>query len=144
LLPVRLDGDDVLVDDEHIGTLAGFRFQVDPQASHADRKLLLAAAERHVPALLGERADALARAIAANEARLELAGGEIAWEGVRLAKLARGRSLLAPQLLLDAALEVLPPASRKALFAALDAWLQRALEPLDGLRRLDAASTLSE
>jgi hypothetical protein len=45
---VRLEGDEVQVDGEPIGELAGFRFQVDPQARHADRKLLLAAAERQV------------------------------------------------------------------------------------------------
>jgi hypothetical protein len=53
----------VLVDDEPIGHLEGFRFVVDPLARAADRKLLLAAAERHLPGLLSARAEAL---IAAN------------------------------------------------------------------------------
>jgi ATP-dependent RNA helicase SUPV3L1/SUV3 len=53
LLPVRLEGDEVQVDGESIGHLAGFRFRVDPQARLADRKLLLAAAERHLPGVGG-------------------------------------------------------------------------------------------
>jgi ATP-dependent RNA helicase SUPV3L1/SUV3 len=144
LLPVRLDGEEVLVDEEHIGTLQGFRFQVDPSARHADHKLLLAAAERHVPALLGERARTLAGAIAGGEAELALRKGAIHWEGQRLAKLERGRSILSPQLKPDAAVEGLPAATRKPLLAALEGWLDRALKPLDSLRRLDAASTAPE
>lgn len=144
LLPVRLDGEDVLVDEEHIGTLQGFRFQVDPSARHADHKLLLAAAERHVPALLGERANALARSIAAGETELELHKGVIVWEGQRLAKLERGKSILSPQLKPDAAVGALPAPARKALLSALESWLERTLKPLDPLRRLDAASATRE
>jgi len=144
LLPVRLDGDDVLVDDEHIGTLDGFRFKVDPSASHSDRKLLLAAAERHVPALLGQRADTLANAIAAGETVLELDRGAITWQSQPLAKLTTGRSVLLPQVQPDAAVEALPPAARKAMLAALDGSLAQALQPLNALRRIDEARTAPE
>ena len=59
LLPVELAGDEVRVDGEPIGQLAGFRFRVDPQCRLADRKLLLAAAERHLPELRAARAAAV-------------------------------------------------------------------------------------
>ncbi|MFA7603862.1 MAG: helicase-related protein [Novosphingobium sp.] len=144
LLPVRLDGEDVLVDGEHIGSLEGFRFVVDPAVRHADRKLLLAAAERHVPALLAERAEQLTQAIAAGVAPLSLAAGTIAWEGRSLSRLARGRSPLAPQLVPDPSLDALPAPARKALVAALEGWLARALEPLAPLRKLEAAMTSRE
>src|SRR5690606_7285100 len=94
LLSVRLEGEDVLVEDEHIGTLEGFRFRVDPEARHDDHKLLLAAAERHVPALLEQRAASLAEAIGEGRADLELSDGAVLWRGRRLATLAEGRRLL--------------------------------------------------
>jgi ATP-dependent RNA helicase SUPV3L1/SUV3 len=141
LLPVRLDGDEVLVDEEHIGTLRGFRFQVDPRADHADRKLLLAAAERHVPALLDARAGALARSIATGEAELTLEDGAIVWRSLPLVAIERGRSILKPQLKPDAAIEALPLAARKPLLAAIEGRFELMSKPLDALRRLDAAST---
>jgi ATP-dependent RNA helicase SUPV3L1/SUV3 len=144
LLPVRLEDDEVLVDGEHIGTLDGFRFVVDPLARHADRKLLLAAAERHVPALLAQRADQLTAEIAGSGAQLALQDGAIVWEGRPLAKLLRGRNPLSPQLVLDQAVEALPPPSRKALVAALESWLATTLGPLAPLRKLDEATISRE
>lgn len=141
LLPVRLDGDEVLVDNEPIGSLRGFAFHVDSQVRHADRKLLLAAAEKHVPALLDQKARTLADAVTAGEANLELSGGSVSWEGVSLAGLAPGRSLIDPQLIPDRALDNLGTLTRKTLIAALDGWLDETLKPLAPLRRLNTAST---
>jgi ATP-dependent RNA helicase SUPV3L1/SUV3 len=144
LLPVRLEEDAVLVDGEHIGTLAGLRFVVDPAARHNDRKLLLAAAERHVPALQAQRAAAMAEAIAAGTAQPALQDGAVVWEGQVLARLQRGRAQLSPQLVPDQALDTLPASARQSLMAALEAWLAAALSPLDPLRKLDAATTSRE
>lgn len=144
LLPVRLDGEDVLVDGEHIGRLRGFRFVVDPAARHADHKLLLAAAERHVPGLLAERANALAKEVADGAAPLTLQNKAIMWDGQALARLARGRTLLAPQLVPDQVLDTLSAPARKTLVTALETWLTRTLEPLDPLRKLEAATTAHE
>jgi hypothetical protein len=55
LLPVALADDEVLVDGEPIGHLAGFRFR-SIRRPPADRKLLLAAAERHLAGLAGSSA----------------------------------------------------------------------------------------
>ncbi len=61
LLPITLGDDGTLsVEDEALGRVEGFRFLVDPSANHEDRKMLLAAAEKALPRLLGERAEALA------------------------------------------------------------------------------------
>jgi ATP-dependent RNA helicase SUPV3L1/SUV3 len=144
LLPVRLELDEVLVDGEHIGTLSGFRFVVDPSARHADRKLLLAAAERHVPGLLTERASALTGAITDGSSGLLWRDGAIVWGAQVLARLTRGRTRLLPQIVPDPSLDALVPSARKALVGALEGWLGQALEPLEPLRRLEAAMTSRE
>jgi len=144
LLPVRLEEDEVLVDGEHIGTLEGFRFKVDPLARHADRKLLLAAAERHLPALLAQRADALVVGLERGEAVLTVEEGTIAWNGVPLARLARGRTILTPQIVLDPAVEALPGPQGKRLLAVLEVWLDKWLAPLAPLRKLEVASRSME
>jgi ATP-dependent RNA helicase SUPV3L1/SUV3 len=140
LLPVTLEGDDVFVDGEHIGALTAFRFRVDPQARHDDHKLLLAAAERHLPALLSARADALAEGVAAGTAEPELAGGQIRFAGTVVARVAKGKKLLEPKLIADATLEQVPTAPRERLVSALRDWLERRFDPLEPLRRLDLAS----
>ena len=82
LLSVRMADDVVMVEDEAIGLLTGFRFKVDPKARHDDHKLLLAAAEKHLPALLAERAAALTAAAQAGEnAGLTLQNGALVWHG---------------------------------------------------------------
>lgn len=141
LLPVKVEDDRVLVDGEAIGVLAGFRFRVDPAARLADHKLLLAAAERHLPMLLTARASKLTGALVAGEAvDLVLTGSNLVWEGERITRLTPGKSLLAPGLMLEPALSVLPMSARRELEQALAGWLEQALRPLDPLRKLEAAS----
>lgn len=125
LLPVRIsDAGTVLVDDEPIGHLEGFRFVVDPLARAADRKLLLAAAERHLPGLLAARADALIAA-ADQPGGLAIAEGALTWNGLVVARLEAGKSVLEPRLRLDATLSLLSARQRPLLMAALEGWLAR-------------------
>ncbi len=153
LLPVRLDGNEVLVDGEAIGRLSGFRFRVDPAAHHGDHRLLLAAAERHVPELLAARARALVEALSRPGAGTEpgsragiamavpaLSGTLIVEDGEVLARLVPGRSILSPRLVGEPALAGIPVAERDALLGALRKWLDGALFPLEPLRGLDVAS----
>jgi ATP-dependent RNA helicase SUPV3L1/SUV3 len=140
LLPVRIEDDEVLVDGEPIGVLAGFRLRIDPQARLADRKLLLAAADRHLPALLAARAALLAEAIAQGSADIALDGPRIVWDCELVATLNAGRGLLAPRIELDISLTTLPVATRQQLQAALEGWLHSALAALDPLRALEAAT----
>ena len=145
LLPVRLsDAGAVLVDDEPIGHLEGFRFRVDPSARAADRKLLLAAAERHVPGLLANRAVAL---IAAAEAGEDIALTErgVEWDKTVVARLEPGRSLLEPRLRLDPALDRLTPDWRARVLDTLRGWLARLIaRRLGPLQRLAEAAAASE
>lgn len=140
LLPVAMDGDRVLVDGEAIGSLAGFRFRVDPQARLADHKLLLAAAERHLSALLAQRADALIEAIARGEADLAIDGQALDWEGEVVARLVQGKSPLEPRIEPDPTLAALPEDRRRAVKEALEGWLAGQFDALAPLRKLETAS----
>ncbi len=147
MLPVRLDGDAVMVDGESIGELNGFRFIVDGQERHSDRKLLLAAAERHLPALLAVRAREIIARIADRQAphggadELGLSDGAICWRGEELARLTRGRSLMAPHITPAGPVDLLPSDVRSELLVALADWLARQLRPLAPLLRIATAST---
>ncbi|WP_298174369.1 helicase-related protein [Novosphingobium sp.] len=145
LLPVRIsEAGAVLVDDEPIGHLEGFRFVVDPLARAADRKLLLAAAERHLPGLLAARADALIVAASERDG-LVLEGGALAWNGLVVGRLEPGKSVLEPRLRLDAALGLLSARQRPQLISALEGWLSRQIAAdLTPLVRLAEAARAPE
>lgn len=99
LLPVEIQANThVWVDGEDIGTLQGFSFRVDPAAKASDRKLLLAAAERHLAAYLRQKAKDVSMA---QDSEFSLAAdGEgkpaIFWQGEILGALSKGRTLLQP------------------------------------------------
>ncbi|MDT0506502.1 helicase-related protein [Novosphingobium sp. MMS21-SN21R] len=144
LLPVRLsESGSVLVDDEPIGHLEGFRFVVDPLARAADRKLLLAAAERHLPALLESRGAELL-ASAGEAGGLTLRQGTMVWRDMIVARLERGRSILDPRIRTDAALDRLPPLLKARVTQALQDWFAAhvggLLGPLIGLSQASRAS----
>jgi ATP-dependent RNA helicase SUPV3L1/SUV3 len=141
LLPVRLGEDGaVLVDEEPIGHLRGFRFSVDPLARASDRKLLLAAAERHLPGLLSARLGELA-ADAQAMRNLDMQGADLLWQGLPVARLVKGKGLLSPRLRLDPALERLSAPEREGALAALEAFVAAQSErPLRPLRRIEAAT----
>ncbi|WP_299308918.1 helicase-related protein [uncultured Croceicoccus sp.] len=145
LLPVKIDDENaVQVDGEEIGKLDGFRFEVDPQARLETRRLLLAAAERHLPGLLQRRAEALISDCAADapdDAAPVWQDAEIAWRGTAIAKIEGGRRLFGPKVRLDPDLSLLPAPTRARIGEALTEWLHRAISrDLKPLRRLaDAA-----
>ena len=137
LLRVELDDDEsVSVEGEIIGRLDGFRFRVDPVAGHRDRKLLLAAAEKHLPRLLASKA----RKMTEEElGELKLAKGAI-WRGDDLvARLSSGKTKSRPVVTLDKALAQLPDGDRAKLQTELENWLEAKLEPLEPLRKLEEA-----
>ncbi|WP_419816769.1 helicase-related protein [Glacieibacterium sp.] len=139
---VAIDADGALsVEDEVIGTLEGFRFTADPLARAGERKLLLAAAERHLPRELARRAEAL---IASDDTAFAMAfdGGmppRLLWNGARVAKLRAGRDALNPRIELDRALETVPAPERARVAERLAAWFAVAREKhLAGLARVVA------
>lgn len=143
-LPVTVAADgEVSVGPEPIGHLAGFDFRVDPTARLADKRLLLAAAERR----LGEELDRRARELteAADDAFFLFAepGSDvgISWDGHLLARLSPGRSLTEPMIKPVRALDRLSGPRRDALRRRLEAWLATMVRRhLTDLQRLSAAS----
>jgi ATP-dependent RNA helicase SUPV3L1/SUV3 len=157
-LPVTVAADgEVSVGPEPIGHLSGFDFKVDPTARLADKRLLLAAAERRLGDELERRANDLLKA--GNEAFELIAEGgggvAIAWDGPSgedqgqhvLARLAPGRSLLEPAIRTARPLDRLSAAARAALRERLERWLEeeigRQLKPLKALAEAagDASTT---
>ncbi len=138
LLRVNLDGAGrVLVEDQPIGHLEGFRFVVDADASHEDRKLMLAAAEKHLPQLLAMKAQALIRDELGD---LAIEQGEVRRAGRAIARLERGKSPSRPRLVLGKELGVLDPAHKARLTEALALWLEGELAPLGPLRAIEDAT----
>ncbi len=138
LLRVTLAEDGrVMVEDEPIGHLEGFRFVVDAAAGSEDRKLMLAAAERHMPRLLADRAQAL---VLRELGELTIEQGEIRRGGQTVARLEQGKSLLRPRIVLAKELGQMDPAQRNRLAEALELWLEAELAPLAPLRALEDAA----
>jgi len=139
-LPVTVAADgEVSVGPEPIGHLSGFEFRVDPSAKLADKRLLLAAAERR----LGDELDRRARELVDAPDHIfslivEDGGGlAIAWQEHILARLAPGRSLLEPAVRTARPLDRLSAPSRAALRSRLERWIdaqvERHLRPLTHL-----------
>jgi ATP-dependent RNA helicase SUPV3L1/SUV3 len=126
-LPVTVAADgEVSVGPEPIGHLTGFEFRVDPSAKLADKRLLLAAAERRLGDELDRRAKELVDAPDQTFALVVEEGGAlaIAWGDHVLARLAPGRSLLEPAVRTARALDRLSAPSRAALRSRLERWLE--------------------
>ncbi len=127
----------VMVEDQPIGHLEGFRFVVDAAAGHEDRKLMLAAAEKHLPELLAQKAQALIRD---ELGALAIEQGEVRCAGKLVARLERGKSPARPRLVLAKELGVMEPAHKARLAEALEHWLEGELLPLAPLRQLEEAA----
>ena len=135
--PVIVDAEgEVSVGTYAIGRLDGFHFEVDPAARHADRKMLLAAAERRLGGEYERRAGAL---VADDDKAFALAtipGAPVTvqWRGHDVAHLASGKNLLSPRVRLNTRLERISERGRDAVVTRLDQWLrsqvERSLGPL--------------
>jgi ATP-dependent RNA helicase SUPV3L1/SUV3 len=144
-LPVTVAADgEVSVGPEPIGHLTGFDFRVDPAARHADKRLLLAAAERRLGDELDRRAKDLADAPDEAFALFADSGSDVGvtWDGHLLARLAPGRSLAEPALRTVRALDRLSAPRRAALRERLERWLEAMIRRhLADLQRIAAASS---
>ena len=143
-LPVTVAADgEVSVGPEPIGHLAGFDFKVDPTARLADKRLLLAAAERRLGDELERRAASLCVA-PDSDFRLmsEDNGLAIGWQGHVLARLAPGRSLLEPAVRTARSLDRLSASRRAALRERMERWVEAQVARfLPALKHLSAAAT---
>ena len=144
-LPITVAADgEVSVGPEPIGHLAGFDFTVDPNARHADKRMLLAAAERRLGDELDRRAKALLEApdtafhlVVEDDGRLA-----IGWETYILARLATGRNLLEPAVRTVRALDRLSAPRRAELRVRLERWIEAELDRhVGGLKALARAAS---
>jgi len=131
--------DEVLVEGQYVGRLAGFRFRPDPDAIGADARPVLAAANRALRAKMPAR---VARFRAeADDAFDWGADRRVDWRGVAVARLVPGRDPLAPGLSLLAD-DVVDGEQRARLNRRLAAWLAARLRAdLAPLFRLRADET---
>ena len=143
-LPVTVAADgEVSVGPEPIGHLAGFEFRVDPMARNADKRLLLAAAERRLGEVLERRAAALCDAPDGDFRLIEEPGGlAIGWDGHILARLAPGRALLEPAVRTARPLDRLSAQRRAALRSRLERWVEaQVAHHVPALKALATAAT---
>jgi len=84
---------EVVVEGQMVGAVGGFSFRPDPDAAGADRRLVLRAARR---ALYGEMPRRVASLEAAGDTAFTLAGTSLLWEGVPVARAARGSAAWRP------------------------------------------------
>ncbi|MEN3745866.1 helicase-related protein [Sphingomonas sp. HF-S3] len=139
-LPVTIGPEgEVTVEEHSLGTLEGFRFSVDPSARAADKRMLLAAAEKRLAGEYRKRGAAL---IAAPDADLSLGDSlELLWGGSIVARIQPGATLTRPKIALDRALDVLDASARQAVQVRLDRWFaDRLMRHLPVLAKLDAAT----
>ena len=138
LLRVVLQDDgQVTVEGQAIGHLEGFRFVVDAQATSEERKLMLAAAERHLPHLLAQRADEM---VASAFGALTIEDGKVMRGTQVLAAIEPGAMRSRPRLALAKELRSLAPAQRARLAEALDLWFAARLAPLEPLAMIEGAA----
>ncbi|MGQ0588896.1 MAG: helicase-related protein, partial [Sphingosinicella sp.] len=133
--PVLIDEQgEVSVGSYAIGRLQGFNFEVDPAARHADRKMLLATAERRLAGEYEKRAAAL---VADTDDHFSLrtdAGAPVAilWRGHEVARLGPGKNLLSPRVHLDRRIDRVSEKGREAAIARLKDWLRGGAETVLG------------
>jgi len=139
MLPIELsETGELSVEGEALGHVEGLRFIVDPSARHEDRRMLLAAAEKALPKLLGEKAEALA---ASDMEGVELSRGALRWKDQELAKLEHRDGTVTPQLKPVREVTALPDGPRSKLLAGLEEWLAKKLEPLEPLEKMHHAAS---
>ena len=138
LLPISLEDDGtLLVEDQPIGKLEGFRFSIDPHAAVGDRKMLLSAGEKALPRILAQQAEKLREN---GLDGLTLENGRVMWRAQEIARLEHPVDPAEPRLKPARELDRLPDGAREAFLAAIEAKVKEWLAPLEPLRKLQLAS----
>jgi len=131
----------VLVEGQELGTLKGFQFLVPSDSRREDRKMLLAAAERYLGRIMTENADALAKAPDSVLALVPDAAGQpaILWGDSRLAVLAKGKTLLQPELKFERSVKDMAAEDNQKVMDRVKAWVEAMkARHLQGLVKIDA------
>ena len=132
---------DVLVEGQHVGRLAGFRFEADATADGTDVKALRAAAAKALAGEIVERAEKVATS--PNTDFVLASDGTLRWRGAVIARVTDGDDVLKPRLILLAD-DALATGPRERVQARIDLWLANRVETLlKPLVDLGAAEQLS-
>ncbi len=120
---------DVVVEGQHVGSLQGFRFTLDPQAAGEEARTLNAAAQKALASEVERRATRVNEAV--DQAFVLARDGAIRWLGEVVAKIVAGDHILAPraQVLAD---EQLTGAALEMVQKRLDLWLAQHIKKLLG------------
>ncbi len=141
------DGGVVLVEGQEIGTLKGFQFVVPSDSRSEDRKMLLAAAERYLGRIMTENADALAKAPDSVLTLVPDTAGQptIFWGESRLAVLAKGKTLLQPEIKFERSIKDMAPEDSQKVMDRVRLWVEAMkAKHLEGLVKIDALANEPE
>ncbi len=122
-------GGDVLVEEQHVGHLSGFRFTADPLADGEAAKALNAAAQKALASEIEGRARRVHEAV--DEAFVLANDGVIRWLGEAIGKIVPGEHILQPRVTVLAD-EQLTGASLEIVQKRLDLWLAQHVKKLLG------------
>lgn len=116
----------VVLEEETIGWLRGFDLKIDPSAPLGERKMIAAAIERQLPREFAVRFKRLCDAPNSEFSFVADMGKEveIAWRGWPVARLQKGRSLLAPAIKPIAGVSGLAAEMRQGIVSRLRSWLE--------------------
>lgn len=120
---------DVLVAEQHVGTLIGFQFAPDARAEGSEEKALRLAAAKALAGEIDSRAERLSQA--PDEAVVLANDGVLRWNGEPVGKLAAGERTLAPRVRVLAD-EHLTGAAREKVEKRLEAWIEARIIKLLG------------
>jgi ATP-dependent RNA helicase SUPV3L1/SUV3 len=121
------DSGDVLVENQPVGRLDGFRFTPDPNANGPEAKALRSVAQKALAGELESRAEKVATA--ANPDFVLAADGMLRWRGSAIARIAEGDDALKPRLILLAD-DTLSAPARDRVQQRLDLWIANQAETL--------------
>jgi ATP-dependent RNA helicase SUPV3L1/SUV3 len=120
---------DVMVEDQHVGHLSGFRFAPDPLADGEAAKALNAAAQKALASEIEGRARRVHEAV--DEAFVLANDGIIRWLGEPIGKIAAGDKLLEPRVAILADEQLTGPLL-DMVQRRLDLWLAQQVKKLLG------------
>jgi ATP-dependent RNA helicase SUPV3L1/SUV3 len=138
------NGGDVLVENQHVGRLDGFRFTPDPNANGPEAKALRSAAQKALTGELEDRAEKVASS--AGTDFILGTDGTIRWRGTVIARIAEGDDPLKPRMILLAD-DTLSTVARDRVQQRLDQWLanqaETLIKPLFDLRSAEALAPVA-
>ncbi len=135
------DSGDVLVENQHVGRLDGFRFTADPNANGPEAKALRSVAQKALAGELEGRAEKVAAA--PNPDIVLSADGTLRWRGSAIARITEGDDALKPRVIVLSD-DTLSAPARERVQQRLDLWVtsqsDTLLKPLFDLRAAEALS----